>query len=92
MDATNHAPADSSALRIGIILGSTSPGHWGDQLATWVLDIAQRHGGATYERVDLADYHLGNLDEPGTPSLRGIITFSRRWWLLQKSNDSERAL
>lgn len=63
-------PAAPAALRIGIILGSTRPGRRGDQLASWVLDIAQRHGGATYELVDLADYHLGNLDEPGNPSLQ----------------------
>jgi NAD(P)H-dependent FMN reductase len=54
-------------LRIAIILGSTRPGRRGDQLAHWVLDRADAHGGAEYVLVDLADHELGNLDEPGNP-------------------------
>lgn len=55
------------SLRIGIILGSTRPGRRGDSLATWVLAAAHAHGGAIFELVDLADYNLGNLDEPDNP-------------------------
>ncbi|AZP19761.1 NADPH-dependent FMN reductase [Streptomyces aquilus] len=58
------------ALRIGIILGSTRPGRRGDQIASWVLDVARAHGGADYELIDLADHRLGNLDEGLNPSLR----------------------
>jgi NAD(P)H-dependent FMN reductase len=57
-------------LRIAIILGSTRPGRRGAQLASWVLDTVREHGGADYELIDLADHHLGNLDEPGNPTHR----------------------
>jgi NAD(P)H-dependent FMN reductase len=54
---------------IGIILGSTRPGRNGAQVASWVLDIAQRREDAEFELVDLADYPLPHLDEPIPPSL-----------------------
>ncbi|MDQ1734350.1 MAG: hypothetical protein QOH56_601 [Pseudonocardiales bacterium] len=55
--------------KIGIILGSTRPGRNGAQVASWVLDIAQRREDAEFELVDLADYPLPHLDEPIPPSL-----------------------
>lgn len=57
-----------SDLRIGIILGSTRPGRNGDQVARWVLDQAAKRGTATYELVDLADFHLPNIDEVAHPA------------------------
>jgi NAD(P)H-dependent FMN reductase len=68
------------ALRIGIILGSTRPGRRGDRLARWVLDAARRHGGAEFELVDLADHALGNLDEPGNPTLAQYAHDHTRAW------------
>lgn len=68
------------ALRIGIILGSTRPGRRGARLATWVLDAARQHGGAQFEIVDLADYALGNLDEPGNPILAQYTHDHTRAW------------
>jgi NAD(P)H-dependent FMN reductase len=50
--------------RIGIIIGSTRPGRKGDAVARWVHDIASRRDDATFDLVDLADYHLPHLDEP----------------------------
>ena len=57
--------------KIGIVLGSTRPGRNGEQVAKWVLDVAQRRGseGVEYELVDLADYPLPHLDEAVPPSL-----------------------
>ena len=55
-------------LRIAIVLGSTRPGRRGDQIASWVLETARIKGGASYELIDLDDYHLGNLDEGGNPN------------------------
>ncbi|MHB8352218.1 MAG: NADPH-dependent FMN reductase [Thermoplasmata archaeon] len=51
-------------LKIGIVLGSTRPGRIGDQVARWVLDHAKARPDATYELIDVADYHLPLLDEP----------------------------
>ena len=42
--------------KIGIILGSTRPNRHGEQVATWVYDVASRRGDAEYELVDLRDY------------------------------------
>ena len=55
-------------IRIGIILGSTRPGRNGEQVATWVYDVAARRDDAQFELVDLADYPLPHLDEALPPS------------------------
>ncbi len=55
--------------RIGIILGSTRPNRNGEQVATWVYDIASRRSDAEFELVDLRDYPLPHLDEPLPPSM-----------------------
>ncbi len=57
-------------MRVGIILGSTRPKRIGDQVATWVLDLASRRGDAKFELIDLYDYPLPHLDEP-LPALHG---------------------
>ncbi|GAB4027473.1 NADPH-dependent FMN reductase [Spirosoma koreense] len=80
METDHHPSTDPTQLRIGIILGSTRPGRRGDQLASWILDTAQHHGGARYELIDLADYHLGNLDEPGNPTLQQYQHEHTRIW------------
>ncbi len=55
-------------IRIGIILGSTRPNRNGEQVATWVLDIASRRDDAEFELVDLRDHPLPHLDEPVPPA------------------------
>lgn len=55
-------------IRIGIILGSTRPNRLGEQVATWVYDLASRRGDAGFELIDLRDHPLPHLDEP--PGLR----------------------
>ena len=56
-------------LNIGIIVGSTRPGRVGEQVAKWVLEQAQKKGGARFELVDIADANLPLLDEPVPPSM-----------------------
>src|SRR5246500_4090351 len=56
-------------IRIGIILGSTRPNRSGEQVATWVYDVASRRSDAEFELIDLADYPLPHLDEPLPPSM-----------------------
>jgi NAD(P)H-dependent FMN reductase len=55
--------------RIGIILGSTRPNRNGEQVATWVYDIASRRSDAEFELIDLRDHPLPHLDEPLSPFL-----------------------
>lgn len=54
-------------LRIAIILGSTRPGRKGEAVARWVYNIAknQRSNDADFEYVDIKDFNLPLLDEPG---------------------------
>ncbi|HEY3867428.1 MAG TPA: NAD(P)H-dependent oxidoreductase [Actinocrinis sp.] len=54
--------------RIGIILGSTRPNRNGEQVAKWVLEVAERRDDAEFELVDLRDYPLPHLDEPVSPA------------------------
>lgn len=52
-----------SAVRIGIIIGSTRPGRVGEQVARWVLEQAEQRTDAEFELVDLVDFALPHLDE-----------------------------
>ena len=57
-----------SALKIGIILGSTRPGRNGEGPARWLLDIASKRDDAQYDLIDLADFNLPLLDEAHSAS------------------------
>ncbi|WP_379158863.1 NADPH-dependent FMN reductase [Paenibacillus sp. sgz5001063] len=52
-----------SALKIGIILGSTRQGRLSPQVGEWVKGIADQRGDANYEIVDIADFKLPLLGE-----------------------------
>jgi NAD(P)H-dependent FMN reductase len=69
-------------LRVAIILGSTRPGRKGEAVARWVYNIAkkQRSNDAQFEYVDIKDFNLPLLDEPGIIS-QGQYTqdHTKRW-------------
>ena len=54
-------------MKIAIILGSTRPGRFGEQVAQWVLERSKGREDAEYELVDLADFDLDLLNEPVVP-------------------------
>ena len=54
---------------IGIILGSTRPGRNGEAVAKWVYELARKRTDATFELIDLKDFHLPHLDEAIPPSM-----------------------
>lgn len=56
-------------LKIAIIIGSTRPGRKAEAVAKWVQSIASKRPDASYEIVDIKDYHLPLLDEPMPPSM-----------------------
>jgi NAD(P)H-dependent FMN reductase len=56
-----------SQLRIGIVLGSTRVGRFADRPAEWLLEIANKRGGAAFELVDLRDYPMPFFDAPKSP-------------------------
>ncbi len=57
----------TDALRIGVILGSTRPGRFADRPAEWVMGLAQKREGATFELLDLRDYPMPFFDQPKSP-------------------------
>src|SRR5579859_5218158 len=65
--------------RIAIVTGSTRDGRKNRQVAEWVLSQAQRRPDAEFELVDIADYRLPFLGQPGPEQTRaGIAKFSAR--------------
>ena len=54
-------------LRVAIILGRVLPGRKGEVVSRWVYDTTkrQRSNDAEFEYVDVKDFHLPLLDEPG---------------------------
>lgn len=57
-----------SKPRIGIIIGATREGRFGDKPANWLLEIASRRSDASFELIDLRDFPLPHFDEPGSPA------------------------
>lgn len=55
-------------LKIAIIVGSTRPGRKALDVANWVHEHANAHGGAEFEVVDIAEFDLPLLDEAVPPS------------------------
>jgi NAD(P)H-dependent FMN reductase len=69
-----------TAVKIGIIIGSTRPGRVGDQVAKWVLEQASARTDAEFELVDLADFALPHLDEAVPPSLGQYAQAHTKAW------------
>lgn len=66
--------------RIGIIVGSTRQGRFGDRPANWILNIARQRTDLTVELVDLRDYPLPMFDEPMSPAWRPATNpVAQRW-------------
>jgi len=57
----------SEPLRIGVILASTRVGRFADRPAEWVLGLAAKCEGATFELLDLRDYPMPFFDQPKSP-------------------------
>ena len=62
-------------LNIGIIIGSTREGRVSPQVATWVKELADKRGDANYTIIDIADYKLPLLGEPGADA-SGAVAWS----------------
>ena len=52
-------------LKIGIILGSTRERRSSPQVGKWVKELADNRGDAEYEIIDIAEFKLPLLGEPG---------------------------
>lgn len=58
----------TQAPHIGIILGSTREGRFGDKPASWIHGIASKRTDLTIELVDLRDYPMPFFNEPASPA------------------------
>lgn len=71
---TTHRP------RIGIIIGSTRQGRFGDRPANWIHDIARQRTDLSVELIDLRDYPLPMFDEPMSPAWKPPTNpVAQRW-------------
>jgi NAD(P)H-dependent FMN reductase len=67
-------------IKIGIIIGSVRPGRLGEGVARWVYDIAKKRTDATFELVDISEFHLPVMDEPIPPSAgRYSKPYTKAW-------------
>jgi len=57
-----------SKPRIGVIVGSTRPGRFGDKPAEWIAARAKATGAFEVETLDLRDYKLPFFDEKSSPA------------------------
>lgn len=67
----------SIVLKIGIILGSTREGRLSPQVGEWVKNVAEKRSDAEYEIIDIADFKLPFLGEPGGDA-SGVAAWSQR--------------
>ncbi|OJY74504.1 MULTISPECIES: NAD(P)H-dependent oxidoreductase [unclassified Rhizobium] len=56
-----------STPRIGIILGSTREGRFGETPAKWIRDLASKRTDLNFEAIDLRDYPLPFFEEQMSP-------------------------
>jgi NAD(P)H-dependent FMN reductase len=66
---------------IQVILSSVRPSRVGDQLASWIVDVAASVPGLSFELIDLKDWYLPLDDEPHQPKQkRGYLQTHTRAW------------
>ena len=58
----------SQQPRIGIVIGSTREGRFGEKPAHWIHEIARQRTDLTFELIDLRDHPLPFFDEPMSPA------------------------
>jgi NAD(P)H-dependent FMN reductase len=65
---------------IGVILGSTREGRFGEKPANWIHAIASKRTDFTVELVDLRDYPMPYFNEPASPAWAPVTNeVARRW-------------
>lgn len=67
-------------VKIGIIIGSTRPGRFAIQPATWLKSVADKRSDAEYELVDLAEINLPLLDEAAPPMMKQYSNDHTKAW------------
>jgi NAD(P)H-dependent FMN reductase len=63
--------ADSTTLKLALIIGSTRPNRFADVPARWVAEAAAERSDFTLEVLDLRDWPLPFFDQPASPARGG---------------------
>jgi NAD(P)H-dependent FMN reductase len=66
--------------KIGIIIGSTREGRFGDKPAAWIHAIAAKRDDLQFELIDLRDHPLPFFDEPVSPAWAPVKNEAARAW------------
>jgi NAD(P)H-dependent FMN reductase len=67
-------------LRIGIVIGSTREGRFGEKPAHWIHEIAKQRTDLAFELIDLRDYPLPFFNEPRSPAYGPVNNEAARLW------------
>jgi NAD(P)H-dependent FMN reductase len=66
--------------RIGIVLGSTREGRFGDKPAQWIHEIARQRSDLEVELIDLRDHPLPFFNEPMSPAWAPVKNEAAQRW------------
>jgi NAD(P)H-dependent FMN reductase len=72
---TQHQP-----LRIGIVIGSTRQGRFGEKPAHWIHENARQRTDLVFELIDLRDHPLPFFNEPRSPMAGPVNNEAARLW------------
>ena len=70
----------SSLPRVGIIIGSTREGRFGEKPARWIHDIARQRTDLAFEMIDLRDHPLPLFAEPMSPAWGPVTNDAGKRW------------
>jgi NAD(P)H-dependent FMN reductase len=66
--------------RIGIVIGSTREGRFGERPAHWIHQIAKQRTDLVFELIDLRDHPLPFFNEPRSPAYGPVNDQAARLW------------
>ena len=66
--------------RIGIVIGSTREGRFGDKPAYWIHEIAKQRTDLDFELLDLRDHPLPFFNEPMSPAWAPVKNEAAQRW------------
>lgn len=69
-----------SKPKIGIVVGTTRQGRFGDKPAEWIHGIASTRSNLEVELIDLRDYPLPLFDEPASPAWAAPTNLVAQRW------------
>ena len=70
----------SQQPRIGIVIGSTREGRFGEKPAHWIHEIAKQRTDLAFDLIDLRDHPLPFFNEPMSPAWAPVKNEAARRW------------